>query len=187
VRSPLRTANRVPSELVAPAPDEFRSFGDGSWIVPPAEVVGADRIDVGAGVVLLEHASIVVAPGARLSIGDGARLARAACVVCATSVTIGALVSSSDHATVTDSWTLVTSSSAARVPPPAGGAVVIEDGAYLGFGSIVGPGVRVGAGAFVGDGAVVLDDVPAHTVVYGNPARVVRRLDAGEWIGPRFP
>ncbi len=52
--------------------------------------------------------------------------------------------------------------------------VVIEDDAWLGFNSIVLKGVTIGRGAIVAAGAVVTSDVPAGSVVAGNPARVVR-------------
>jgi acetyltransferase-like isoleucine patch superfamily enzyme len=53
------------------------------------------------------------------------------------------------------------------------GPIIIEDGAWLGFGVIVLSGVRIGKGAVVGAGSVVMNDVPDYAVVMGNPARVV--------------
>lgn len=55
--------------------------------------------------------------------------------------------------------------------------VVIGDKAWLGFNVIVLPGVTIGEGAVVGAGSVVTRDVPAWTVVAGNPAREIRRLE----------
>jgi acetyltransferase-like isoleucine patch superfamily enzyme len=37
-------------------------------------------------------------------------------------------------------------------------------------------GVTIGEHAIVGAGSVVLKDVPAHTIVAGNPAKVIRRV-----------
>lgn len=49
-------------------------------------------------------------------------------------------------------------------------------GASIGTGAIVLGGVTIGEGALVGAGAIVTRDVPAHSVVAGNPARVLRSL-----------
>lgn len=54
--------------------------------------------------------------------------------------------------------------------------IAVEDDVYIGAGAIVTDGVRIGRGAVVGAGAVVTADVPAHTVVGGVPARVLRRV-----------
>lgn len=51
----------------------------------------------------------------------------------------------------------------------------VKKGASIGAGSVICPGVTIGEYALVGAGSVVTKDVPAHTLVYGNPARV-RRL-----------
>jgi acetyltransferase-like isoleucine patch superfamily enzyme len=51
-------------------------------------------------------------------------------------------------------------------------------GASIGAGAVILPGVQIGERAMVGAGAVVTRDVPSDVVVVGNPARVVRHLDA---------
>lgn len=58
-----------------------------------------------------------------------------------------------------------------------GRPISIGDGAWLGGGVIVLPGVTIGSEAVVGAGAVVTRDVESRTVVVGNPARLIRRLD----------
>jgi acetyltransferase-like isoleucine patch superfamily enzyme len=57
--------------------------------------------------------------------------------------------------------------------------IVIEDDVWLGAGAIVTDGVRIGKGAVVAAGAVVTTDVPAHTVVAGVPARVIKMIEEG--------
>ncbi len=51
---------------------------------------------------------------------------------------------------------------------------VIGDNCFIGAHSIVMPGVRIGDGCVVGAGAVVVKDVPAGSIVGGNPAKVLR-------------
>lgn len=53
--------------------------------------------------------------------------------------------------------------------------VTIADGCDIGIGSIILPGIRIAKGSIVGAGSVVTKDVPAYTVVVGNPARVLRK------------
>lgn len=55
--------------------------------------------------------------------------------------------------------------------------IVIEDDVWLGAGAIITDGVRVGKGAVVAAGAVVTQDVPAHTVVAGVPAKPIKNID----------
>ena len=53
---------------------------------------------------------------------------------------------------------------------------IIKAGASIGANATILPGVTVGENAMVGAGSVVTKNVPARTVVVGNPARVVRQL-----------
>jgi len=55
--------------------------------------------------------------------------------------------------------------------------VVIEDNVWIGGAAILLPGVTIRRNAVVGAGAVVTHDVPANTVVAGNPARVIREIE----------
>ena len=56
--------------------------------------------------------------------------------------------------------------------------ITIGDNVWLGGGTIVLPGVTIGENTVVGAGSVVTRDLPANVVAVGNPARVIRSLDA---------
>lgn len=55
--------------------------------------------------------------------------------------------------------------------------VKICRGAWIGQSAFIMKGVTVGEGAIVGAASVVVTDVPPYTVVMGNPARVVIKLN----------
>lgn len=56
-------------------------------------------------------------------------------------------------------------------------AVTIEDGAWIGGGTVVLPGVTIGRNSVVGAGSVVVNDIPANSVAVGNPCRVIKSVD----------
>ncbi len=56
----------------------------------------------------------------------------------------------------------------------------IQRNVWIGLEACVLPGVTLGEGSVIGARSVVAEDVPPFTVVAGNPARVVRRLENGE-------
>lgn len=54
--------------------------------------------------------------------------------------------------------------------------ITIRDDAWIGMNCIILKGVTIGEGAIVGAGSVVTKDVPAWTLVAGNPARVIKQI-----------
>ena len=54
---------------------------------------------------------------------------------------------------------------------------VVRRGASIGSGSTILCGIEVGEDAIVGAGSVVTRSVPAGTIVAGNPARVLRKIE----------
>lgn len=52
--------------------------------------------------------------------------------------------------------------------------ITIKRNASVGANATLLPGITIGEHAMVGAGAVVTKDVPAHAVVVGNPAQVIR-------------
>lgn len=59
--------------------------------------------------------------------------------------------------------------------------VHIKKNAWIGTGSIILPGVTIGKNAIVGAGSVVTKDVPDNAVYAGNPAKLIRMLDADKF------
>lgn len=59
-----------------------------------------------------------------------------------------------------------------------GNPVTIGDRVWIGGRAVINPGVTVGDDAVIASGAVVTEDVPDDVVVQGNPATVVKDLDA---------
>ena len=55
--------------------------------------------------------------------------------------------------------------------------ILVKQGASIGSGAVLLGGVTVGENAIVGAGSVVTRDVPEHTIVAGNPARILRKIE----------
>lgn len=54
--------------------------------------------------------------------------------------------------------------------------VVIEDGVWVGAGSIILPGVTIGRGTVISAGSVVSESLPPNVLAMGNPAASVQEL-----------
>lgn len=52
--------------------------------------------------------------------------------------------------------------------------IIIEDNVWIGANCIILPGVKIGEGSIIAAGSVVNKDVPARSIVGGNPAVVIK-------------
>ncbi|MGN1413775.1 MAG: DapH/DapD/GlmU-related protein [Anaerovoracaceae bacterium] len=59
--------------------------------------------------------------------------------------------------------------------------VLIQKGAWIGANATILPGVSIGKHAVVGACSVVTKDVPDYALVAGNPAKVIKMLDAAKF------
>jgi len=62
--------------------------------------------------------------------------------------------------------------------------IVIEDECWIGANVVIVSGVTVGKHSVVAGGSVVTKNVPAYTIVAGNPAKAIKGYDGerGEWV-----
>lgn len=58
-----------------------------------------------------------------------------------------------------------------------GKPIKIQDKVWLGINATVLPGVTLGYGCIVGANSVVTKDVPPMTIVAGNPARIIKKIE----------
>ena len=115
------------------------------------------------------HPSAIV--GRHVLIGDGAFVAAGVVINAGAHIGTDAILNTGctvDHDSVIGDH--------AHIGPQAAlcGSVTLGEGVLLGVGSCAAPGVSVGDWTIVGAGAAIVDDLPAHAVCVGVPARPVR-------------
>jgi acetyltransferase-like isoleucine patch superfamily enzyme len=165
-------------------------------LLPAARILNAsgcsERISIGARS-LIQGELFVFAHGGRISIGESCFVGPGARVWSAGSIVIGNRVLISHNGNIFDSLTHPLSprkrhaqfeSIASTGHPKAieleEEPVAIGDDAWIGAGATILKGVSIGARAVIGACAVVTHDVPAATIVAGNPAREIRALTPRE-------
>jgi acetyltransferase-like isoleucine patch superfamily enzyme len=144
-------------------------------------VEGHLRIRLGQKVRMAGRSTFSAASRSRdpvLEIGDNSYLGYQTAITVGAHVTIGRHVLIANRVFIAgDDGHPIGPEARRSTPGPGTGFVAIEDDVWIGEAAIVLKNVRIGSGAIVAAGAVVAKDVPSRTIVAGNPARVVRRVD----------
>lgn len=126
------------------------------------EVLGNTTIGYGS--------DIEVFPGGKLTFKGGGGTNINATIICAEKIEIGKDVMLGRNVTIRDNnGNHYLNRSGYKNSRP----VIIGDKAWLCEGCTIMPGVKIGDGAIIGAHAFVTQNVPAHALVSGNPAKVI--------------
>jgi acetyltransferase-like isoleucine patch superfamily enzyme len=139
-----------------------------------------------------------VAPGGRIRVGECSML-NGVHLICDNEIEIGAYAAISWNVVFMDSYRMPVAPEQRRHALEARARdrwnrpcvnvpsrpVRLHDNVWIGFDVCVLPGVTIGEGSVVGARSVVVEDVPAYTIVAGNPARVIRSLPRPASGAPR--
>ncbi|MEI7825727.1 MAG: acyltransferase [Chlorobiaceae bacterium] len=115
----------------------------------------------------------------KVTIGDGSWINNGFCAIAEhTSIEIGSRVLIGTNVEIIDSdFHGLQVRERLMSKPEWSRKVQIKDDVFIGSNVKITKGVTIGIGAVVANGSVVAKDVPAYTVVGGNPARVIKTLE----------
>ena len=125
-------------------------FADGGFVMPGLTGICFDRVKLGRGVRIMYNCLMMGRGG--ITIDDNAMVAANAQLI-------------SNNHDLHDRELLICK------------PVHIGKNVWVGAGATILPGVTVGKNAVVAAGAVVTKDVAPNTIVGGNPAKVIRKID----------
>ncbi|MCU1366261.1 MAG: putative sugar acetyltransferase, partial [Ilumatobacteraceae bacterium] len=159
----------------------FGSFGEGSIICfPPATIFNERYIHIGRDTLLGPQLTLSagMVPGQQcisdpvVSIGDRCLIGKGSGIVGHFEISIGNDVWTGHNVYITDQnhdYRDVERPISQQSMPER--SVVIGDGSWLGYGSVVLPGARIGKHVVVGANSVVSGEIPDYSVAFGSPAR----------------
>ena len=178
-------------------PGLFRKTGKNCIFGPNLTLRHADRITLGDGVVLdrdclldargagdagivigdrviVSHGAAIQAKVGHIEIGADCNIGSHVDIVAQGPIVIADNVSIAGNAMVAGGRYVVELEGAGRERFTSG-SICLERNVRIGMGAIVQDGVRIGENAIVAPGSVVFESVAAESVVWGNPARPVRK------------
>ncbi len=128
----------------------FPAMGEGSRVMPPLSAVRTHHVKIGKRVIIMNGCLMMSAGG--ITIDDDAQIAANVQLI-------------SNNHDLKDRMVITCK------------PVHICRSTWIGAGATILPGVTVGENSVVAAGSVVTHDVEPNTIVAGNPARVIRRIE----------
>ncbi len=154
-----------------------------------------DAMTIGKGSGCYDRATFITGKKGKIEIGEF-NILNGSVFICNKSIKIGSHCMFAWGSVITDSWIdekhfsfhqrkkmLQTAAKDPLRPLPLHmepKLVLIEDNVWVGFDAVVLPGVKLGRGCIVGSKSVVKEDVPAYAVIAGNPAKIIRYMEADD-------
>ena len=126
-------------------------LGEGARLNAPLTCICANMVNIGRNVVIMNNCLMMARGG--ITIEDGAMIAANVQLI-------------SNNHDLHDRQILTCK------------PVRICKNAWIGAGATILPGVTIGENAVVGAGSVVTKDVAPNTIVAGNPARLIKNIEA---------
>ena len=130
-----------------------------------------------------DHDGKVLTFGSNVNMGDDIRISCVERVEIGSNVLMGSkiLIIDNSHGSYSGA-----DQSAPETPPNSrelfSSPVSIGDNSWIGEQVVILPGVHIGSGCIVGAGAIVTKSIPDNCIVAGNPARIIKKWENGEWV-----
>lgn len=163
---------------------EFHSIGDGNRFAGVKSIVGGGNISIGRNnyfghdLWLTAWANNRFTP--EIKIGNQCSFGAYNHITCINKIEIGDNFLSGKWVTITDNSHGNTDYASMQTHPNhrelvSKGPVIIGKNVWVGDKATILPGVTIGDGAVVAANAVVTKNVPAYSVVGGNPAKIIKQ------------
>ena len=168
-----------------PAIIKGAKFGKNSYISPGYDFfkISLKGLIIGNNVLVGRNAWIsIIKNGGKINIGEGTNIGRNTIISCNQKITIGKKCLVSYSVSILDHDHMVSDLNISPMDGiiSKGKEIIIEDDCFIGASSFILKGVHLGKHCVVGANSVVTKSFPRYSVIAGNPAKLIRRLNGSK-------